>query len=74
MSAIVWAACHLDFACVPVDIGVVLCKPGMPQDNHLVAEALNIDFGLASVTFVLNNQINHFGDLSNFIRGSVYVI
>ena len=28
-SSIVWAASHIDFACAPVDVRVVLCKPGV---------------------------------------------
>ena len=67
VSAIVWAACHLDFACMPVDVGVVLRKPGVSQDNRLVAYAGNIEFGPASVTFVLNDQVDCFSDLSNLI-------
>ena len=70
-STIVWAACHLDFACMPVDVGVVLRKPGVSQDNRLVAYAGNVEFGPASVTFVLNNQVNCFSDLSNLIWQSV---
>ena len=37
LSTVIWAACQFDFTCVPVDIGVVLHKPGVSQDGCLMA-------------------------------------
>ena len=30
LSAVIWAVCQFNFACVPVDVEIVFCKPGMP--------------------------------------------
>ena len=74
LSAIIWALCQFDFACVPVDVGVVLHEPGVSQDDCLMANAWDIIFGLALVTFVLDNEINHFSDLSDLVWRSVCII
>ena len=71
---VIWAACQFDFACVPVDVGVVLRKPGVSQDNCLMAGAQDIEFGLALVTLVLDNEINCFSDFSDLIWQSVCII
>ena len=67
-------SCQFDFACVPVDVGVVLCKPGVSQDDSLMADARDIGFGLALVTLVLDNEINCFGDLADLVWQSVCII
>ena len=67
LSAVIWAACQFDFACVPVDVRVVLHKPGVPQDDCLMANAQDIEFGLALMTIVLDNEIDRFSDLSDLV-------
>ena len=67
LSAVIWASCQFDFACAPVDVGVVLRKPGVSQDDCLMADAQDINFGLALVTFVLDNEIDRFSDLSDLV-------
>ena len=74
LSAVIWAACQFDFACVPVDIGVVLHKPSVSQDDCLMANAQDIEFGPALVTLVLDNEINCFSDLSDLVWQSVCII
>ena len=73
-SAVIWAACQFDFACAPVDVRVVLHKPGVPQDDCLMANAQDIEFGPALMTLVLDNEIDRFGDLSNLVWRSVCII
>ena len=46
----------------------------MSEDNCLMADAQDIRFGPALVTFVLDNKIDHFGDLSNLIWRSICII
>ena len=74
LSAVVWAACQFDFTCAPVDVGVVFCKPGVSQDDCLMANTRDIEFGLALVTLVLDNEINHFSDLSDLVWPYVCII
>ena len=66
LSTVIWAAavCQFDFACALVDVGVVLCEPGASQEDCLMADAQDIEFGLALVTLVLDNEIHCFSDLS----------
>ena len=74
LSTVIWAACQFDFACVPVDIRVVLRKPGVSQDDCLMANAQDIEFGPALMTLVLDNKIDCFSDLSNLVWQSVHII
>ena len=46
----------------------------MSQDNCLMADARDIKFGLALVTFALDNEIDGFSDLSNLIWRSICII
>ena len=39
-----------------------------------MADARDIKFGPALVTFVLDNEIDHFGDLSNLVWQSICII
>ena len=61
--------CQFDFACAPVDVGVVLHEPGVSQVDCLMADARDI-----KVTFVLDNEINCFSDLSNLVWLSICII
>ena len=74
LSAVIWALCQVDFACAPADVRVVLCKPGVSQDDCLMADAQDIKFGPALVTFVLDNEIDCFGDLSDLVWRSICII
>ena len=74
LSAVIWAACQFDFTCVPVDVDVVLHEPGVSQDDCLMADAQDIEFGPALVTLVLDNEINRFSDLSDLIWWSICII
>ena len=66
--------CQIDFTCAPVDVRVVLCKPGVSKDNHLVADTWDIEFGLDLMTLVLDNKIDCFSDLSDLIWWSIWII
>ena len=74
LSAVIWAACQFDFTCAPVDVRVVLRKPSVSQDNCLTANARDIEFGLALMTFVLDNEIDCFSNLSDLVWRSVCII
>ena len=52
----------------------MLRKPGVPQDDCLMANAQDIEFGPALMTLVLDNEIDRFGDLSDLIWRSVCII
>ena len=45
---------------MPVDVGVVLHKPCVSQDDCLMANAQDIELGLALMTLVLDNEIDGF--------------
>ena len=47
-----------------VDVGVVLCKPGVSQDDCLMVDTRDIEFRSALVTLVLDNEIDCFSDFS----------
>ena len=74
LSTVIWAAHQFDFACAPVDVGVVLREPGVSQDNCLMANAQDIEFGPALMTLVLDSKINCFSDLSNLIWRFICII
>ena len=74
LSAVIWAVCQFDFACVLVDVRVVLCKPGVPQDDCLMANARDVEFGRALMTLVLHNKIDRFSDISDLVWRSVCTI
>ena len=67
LSTVIWAARQFDFTCAPVDVRLVLHKPGVPQGNCLMANARDVEFGLALMTLVLDNEIDRFGDLSDLV-------
>ena len=71
LSTVIWAACQIDFTCVPVDVRVVLHKPGVSQDDCLMADTRDIEFGPALVTLYWTMRLIasvifsiSFGDLS----------
>ena len=74
LSTVVWEACQFDFSCVPVDVRVVLHKPGVSQDDCLMANAQDIEFGPALVSLVLDNKIDCFSDFSDLVWRSVCII
>ena len=74
LSTVIWASCQFDFACAPVDVGVVLHEPGVSQDDCLMANTRDIEFGLALVTLVLDNEIDCFSDLADLVWQSVCII
>ena len=74
MTAVIWAVCQFDFACAPVDIRVVLHKPGVSQDDCLMADAQDVELGWALVPLVLDNKIDCFSDFSNLVWRSVCII
>ena len=74
LSAVIWASCQFDFAHAPVDVGVVLHKPGVSQGDCLIANARDIEFGPALMTLVLDNEIDCFSDLSNLVWRPICIV
>ena len=74
LSTVIWAVCQFNFTYAPVDVKVVLCKPSVSQDDCLMANIRDIEFGPALMTLVLDSEIDCFSDLSDLIWQSVCII
>jgi len=68
------ASVHLYFSSLPIDLEVVVLEPSIAKDHTLLFKAgdsKECPFGVGLVT---ENYVYHFGDLSCFIGGAVYIV
>src|SRR3981189_751301 len=65
---------HPDLLRLPVDLGVVLAKPGKTEDHGLLAQRGDCELGSLCMAFVVQYDICDFGDGACFVRGSVDVV
>ena len=65
------ALCEFHLSGLPINLGIVLAKPGVPQDEVPVAEIGDREQDLLTVPLVLEDQVYYFGNLSSFIRTSI---
>src|SRR3981189_3367217 len=65
---------HPDLLRLPVDLGVVLAKPGKTEDHGLLAQRGDCELGSLCMAFVAQYDICDFGDGPCFVRGSIDVV
>src|SRR3981189_628938 len=69
-----WTSGHPNLLRLPVNLGVVLAKPGKTEDHGLLAQRGDCELSLLCMAFVAQYDICDFGDGSCFVRGSVDVV
>src|SRR3981189_43217 len=74
-SRTLWGASkHPTLFHLPVDLGVVLAKPGKTEDHGLLAQRGDCKLGSLCMTIVAQHNIGDFGDGACFICGSINVV
>src|SRR5882757_8589265 len=65
---------HLNLTRSPIDLRVVLTKPGVSQDHVLVAKAGYSKVSTFSVVSVPENRVYHLADRSRFIGHTIDIV
>jgi len=68
------ALVHLYFSSLPIDLQVVVLEPDITEDHVLLSEAGDSEEHSFGVGFVMEDYVYHFGDLTCFVGGAVYVV
>ena len=66
------APAHFDVLGIPVDLWVVLLKPGVPEDELLLAESGHSKLDLFAVALVMQDHIDDILDGAGFIGRAIY--
>jgi len=65
---------HLHFSGLPIDLRIVVLKPGITEDHVLPSEAGDSEEHPFGVGFVTENHIYHFRDLTCLVGGAVHIV
>jgi len=65
---------HLHFSGLPIDLRVVVFEPGITEDHALSSKAGDSEERPFGVSFVTENHVYHFRDLTCLVGGAVYVV
>jgi len=65
---------HLHFSGLPIDLWVVVLKPGVTEDHVLPAEAGDSEERPFGVDFVTKNHVYHFRDLTCLVGGAIHIV
>ena len=65
---------HLYFSSLPIDLQVVILKPGIAEDHTLLSEAGDGKKRSFRVGLVMEDYIHNFRDLTCFIGGAIHVV
>jgi len=68
------ALVHLYFSGLPIDLQVVVLKPGIAEDHALLSEAGEGKEHPFRVGFVTEDYIYNFRDLTCFIGGAIHIV
>jgi len=68
------ASVHLYFSSLPIDLRVVVLEPGITKDHVLPSKAGDSEERPFGVSFVTENYVYHFGDLTCLIGGAVHIV
>jgi len=52
----------------------VVLKPGVTKDHTLSSEAGNSEERSFGVSFVMEDYVHHFGDLTGLVGGAVHIV
>ena len=64
---------HSHFSSLPVDLQIMVLEPGVTENHALLPKVGDGEEHPFGVGFITEDHVYHFGDLSGFIRGTVYV-
>jgi hypothetical protein len=67
------ASAHLDLPGIPVDLGVVLPEPGVPEDELLLAEPSDSELNSLAVTLVTEDQSCDVSDEAGLIGRAIHI-
>jgi hypothetical protein len=67
------ASAHLDLPGIPVDLGVMLLEPGVPEDKLLLTEPSYSELDSFAMTLVTENQSRDVSDEAGLVGGAVYI-
>jgi hypothetical protein len=67
------ASAHLDLPGIPVDLGVMLPEPGVPEDEFLLAEPSDGELNSLAVTLVMEDQSCNISDEASLIGRAVHI-
>jgi len=73
-AAATWTPGHLNLTRTPVDLRVVLTKPGVSQYDVLVAKTGYSEVSTFSVVLVLENRVYHLTDGPRFIGCTINIV
>src|SRR3981189_1160919 len=65
---------HPDLLCLPVDLGVMLAKPGKTEDHVLFAQRCDRKLGSLCMAVVAQYDVCDFGDSTCFVGSSIDVV
>jgi len=68
------ASVHLYFSGLPINLQVVVLKPGVAKDHALLFKTEDGKKHPFRVSFVTEDYIHHFGDLTCLIRGAIHIV
>ena len=64
---------HSHFSSLPVDLQIMVLEPSVAEDHALLPEVRDGKEHPFGVGFITEDHVYYFGDLSSFVRGTVYV-
>jgi len=68
------ALVHLYFSSLPIDLWVVVLEPGVTKDHALPSKAGDSEKCPFAVSFVMEDYIHHFRDLTGLVGGTIHVV
>jgi len=73
-AAAAWTPRHFNLTRTPIDLQVVLSKPGVSQYHVLVAKTGYSEMGTFGVVSVSENRVYHLTDGSRFIGCTIDIV
>ena len=68
------ASVHLYFSGLPIDLRVVVLKPGITEDHALLSEVRDSEERSFGVGFVVEDYIYNFRDLACLVGGAIHIV
>ena len=68
------ASVYLHFSGLPIDLQVVVLKPGITKDHVLPSEAGDSEEHPFGVGFVTEDYVYHFRDLTCLVGGAIHIV
>jgi len=68
------ALVYLYLSSLPIDLQVVVLEPGIAKNHALLSKAGDGKECPFRVSFVMENYIHHFGDLTCLVGGAIHIV